>query len=403
MRQQADPQGAVAPELDVSVVRDEEGFTELEEAWSSLLDQCEASIFSSWQWLYPWHQRPGGKRRPFLLCARDRMTRTLHGLLPLYLEVRHGAGRRYRRLGLLGDDGVGSDHLGPLVRRGVEEEALAALAQGLLLHQDEWDLLELLDVDTDSPSTRMLVEQLRSAGLGVHFEERNECPFELLEPELTFERFLTRTRRAENFLRRRRWLERQPGFRIERAESDAEVQQALSSFFRLHGLRWQERSQLNTPEAQAFHREAAARLARRGRLRLYTLWVEGMAVASVHTLRHGGTFSYYNAGYDPAWQHKSTGLVLVGTTFQDAIAEGYREYDFLRGTEPYKLDWTSQVRRTARIQMWRPGSSGAWVARAERLRRETHRALRAVLPARAMDALRWIRSPALRSNTRPLE
>ncbi len=133
MRQPVDLQRAVAPGLDVSVVRDDAGFAGLEEAWNELLDQSEASIFSSWQWLRPWHQRPGGNRRPFLLCARDRRTRRLHGLLPLYLEVRHGAGRRYRRLGLLGDEGVGSDHLGPLVRRGVEEKALAALTQGLLL------------------------------------------------------------------------------------------------------------------------------------------------------------------------------------------------------------------------------------------------------------------------------
>ncbi|MFL5343837.1 MAG: GNAT family N-acetyltransferase [Hyalangium sp.] len=401
MRQQVDLQRTVAPGLDVRVVRDEAGFAALEEAWSELLDQSAASIFSSWQWLHPWQQRPGGSRQPFLICARDRMTRRLHGLLPLYLEVQHGAGRRYRRLGLLGDEGVGSDHLGPLVRQGEEEKALAALTQGLLSHQEEWDLLELLDVDTDSPSTRALVEQLRSAGLGVRFEERNECPFEPFEPGLTFERFLARTRRADNFLRRRRWLERQPGFRIERAESSEEVQQALSSFFRLHELRWQGHSQLNTPEAQAFHREAAARLAQRGQLRLYTLWVEGAAVASVHALRHGGTFSYYNAGYDPAWQSKSVGLVLVGTTFQDAIAEGHREYDFLRGTEPYKLEWTTQVRRTARIQIWRPGGPGAWVAHAERLGQQTRRVLRSVLPARALSALRRIRSSALRSDTRP--
>ncbi len=379
--------------LETEVVRDEAGFTALRDAWDPLMEESQASVFSAWEWLHPWLRLPG-ERRPFLLLVRERM-RGLVGLLPLYLQTRRAYGVRYRRLGLMGDERVGSDHLGALLRRGVEGEALCALVDNLLLHRTEWDVLELLDVDADSPSLHVLLEHLRRAGLGVSVQERCECPHEVFEPGLTFERFLARTQRAENYLRRRRWLERQAGYRLERTESGEGVQRALSTFFRLHALRWGDASPLNAPEVQAFHREAATGLAERGRLRLYTLWVGENAVASVYGLRHGGTFSYYNAGTDPAWRNKSVGLVLVGATFEDALTEGAREYDFLRGTEPYKAEWTTRVRKTLAVRVWQPGGPGAWVTHAERLERETRRRLKSMLPEKALAELRRLRKAAV--------
>ncbi|XXF79962.1 GNAT family N-acetyltransferase [Myxococcaceae bacterium GXIMD 01537] len=371
---------------ELDVVRDVEGFAALQEEWDALLEASGASVFSSWQWLYPWWELAGAGRRPFLVRVRER-TNGLIGLLPLYLEERRGFGVRYRRLGLLGDEHVGSDHLGPLVRRGVEREVLAALAHGLLRHRSEWDVLELLDVDSEEPILHGLLGHLEVAGLGVEFDARCDCPYESFEPGLTFEALLERTPRAENYLRRRRWLARQPGFRIERTERGEGLQDALSAFFRLHALRWGSASRLNTPEVERFHRRAVAALAERGRVCLYTLWVGGSAVASVYALRHGGTFSYYNAGYEPSWSPRSVGLVLVGETFQDALAGGFREYDFLRGTEPYKAEWTAQVRKTVAARVWH-GLPGTLICHAGRLERRARERLKALLPARALDELR---------------
>lgn len=388
MLQESELREAAAERLEVGVVRGEQGFTALQEAWSELLEHSQASVFSSWQWLHAWYRRLGGSRRPFILCARSQ-AQGLVGLLPLYVEQRCGHGLRYRHLGLLGDEGVGSDHLGPVVRQGAEPQAVAALARGLLQHRAEWDLLELLEVDEDSLSVRELVAQLCRAGLGLRSEERYECPYEPFEPGLTFERLLMRTQRADNFRRRRRWLERQPGFKLERARAGEEVQRALDTFFRLHAMRWQGRSGVNRVES--FHREAAAGLAERGWLRVYNLWVGETPVASVYGLVHAGTFSYYNAGYDPAWRDKSVGLVLVGMTFQEALAEGCREYDFLRGMEPYKSDWTTRTRRTVGLRLWHPWGAGAWVAHTERLARQARQRLREVLPERVVELLRQAR------------
>jgi CelD/BcsL family acetyltransferase involved in cellulose biosynthesis len=83
--------------------------------------------------------------------------------------------------------------------------------------------------------------------------------------------------------------------------------------------------------------------------------------------------------------------VLLGATFQDAIAEGFREYDFLRGTEPYKQDWTTRVRRTIGVRAWWRDGPGAWDTRARQLDRGAREALRSALPPALLDGLRRLR------------
>ena len=114
------------------------------------------------------------------------------------------------------------------------------------------------------------------------------------------------------------------------------------SFLRLHRLRWAaEGGSAGIPPGpvEAFHREVAPLLAARGWLRLYVLHAGGAAIAAVYGIEVGRRFYYYQSGYDPAWAPRSPGLVLVGRTVEDAYARGLTDYDFLRGSEPYKLEW----------------------------------------------------------------
>src|SRR6266542_5492495 len=63
-----------------------------------------------------------------------------------------------------------------------------------------------------------------------------------------------------SYLRRRRWLEKQPGFAIGVAETPAEVPEAMEDFLRLHHLRWDaEGGSAGIPRGlvEDFHRDVA--------------------------------------------------------------------------------------------------------------------------------------------------
>jgi CelD/BcsL family acetyltransferase involved in cellulose biosynthesis len=47
----------------------------------------------------------------------------------------------------------------------------------------------------------------------------------------------------------------------------------------------------------------------------------------------------YIGGFDPAVPHPGLGAMMVGHAIRRALGDGLREFDFLRGREPYKYAW----------------------------------------------------------------
>lgn len=56
-----------------------------------------------------------------------------------------------------------------------------------------------------------------------------------------------------------------------------------------------------------------------------------------------GTFGLYLIGHDPAYDRYSPGKGLIGLMVRDAIAGGYREFDFLRGGEAFKQSYADRA------------------------------------------------------------
>lgn len=369
-------------------------FAELRAEWGELMDDSDAGVFNSWEWLYPWYRRIGADRALHILTAREAEgggEGRLVGLMPLCLDRRRVMGRVLRRLAFLGETEVGSDYLDVVARRGYEEPVTREFARALRDFSDEWDVLDLLDMDAQSPTVRILQEVFEGETSVVEISERSVCPYETFTTGEPWEAFQRRTKRYDNYVRRKKWLQKQQGYRIEVTRAPGQVAGPLSEFMRLHALRWAKEggSQgITSPDVEAFHRDATELLAQRGQLRLYTMLVGGKAVASVYGIVQRDKFMYYQSGRDPEWQRRSVGLVLIGETFKESIDAGLREYDFLQGLESYKLDWATKVHRTVGVRQYKRGGMGAWLTRSERALRTTRRLLKNVLPIKVVDAVR---------------
>lgn len=370
------------------VERTWQGFAAMRSEWSELIGDSDAGIFNSWEWLFPWYTRIAADRGLHILTARD--GGRLVGVMPLCIERRGAMGRALRRLSFLGETEVGSDYLDVVARRGYEAVARTFIER-LRDSSPEWDVLDLVDMASESRTVRMLQEVFGGGEFVVEKSEGEICPGETFVPGESAEDFLRRTRRYDNYVRRRKWLQKQPGYRIEVTTEPGEVAGPLSEFMRLHALRWAEdggSQGITGPDVEAFHRDAAQYLAERGQLRLYTMMVSDRAVASVYGIVHGDTFIYYQSGRDPEWQSKSVGMVLVGETFRESIETGLRRYDFLRGLEPYKADWVTQERKTIGVRVYKRGGKGALLTQNERATMAARRILKRALPDKVVQMLR---------------
>lgn len=337
---------------------DENVFAALREEWRGLFaaaagvasaadgNGANLSPFLSWEWLSTWYKWFGEIRyKPFVLKAYAGENR-LVGLLPLCREEKSIFGMRLRRLTLMGEKQGGADYLDLIAARPEDKTEILQAIIEFLKKENDFDWICLESVANDSTTA----EWLRNIGrrcdgenqpLRLVAEKTAICPrIDLASGD--WEAILKKSRRASNFKRRFKQLEKTPGFEFRTIVAPSEVGAAFERFYHLHERRWAADggSELSGhPRLAAFQRDLISRLSATGLLRFDELWADGHCRASVYGLDDGRTFYYYNSGYDLEWASRSVGLVLIGLSVKHAIARGVRRYDFLRGDENYKFDW----------------------------------------------------------------
>jgi CelD/BcsL family acetyltransferase involved in cellulose biosynthesis len=352
-------------------------------AWTELEDaQHPGAAFRSWAWSSAWWNSFASGKELLVLLARERGQ--LLGLLPLFCDRTIIGGRR---VALLGEGIVGSDYLGCLAQPGARERVAHAFAAWLAaLDCDELALDGLLPGD---PLLTALAAALGPARVTV--EDRYRCPHLRLAGDFATYLGALPDGTGAQWRRRRRWLEKRPGFAITELSAPDAVVAGLDTLFALHHQRWSGdggSAAIDSPAVEAFHRHAARRLTERGWSRLYLLSVEGAARAALYGFRHGDRFAFYQAGYDPDWRQRSVGTVLLGCLIERCFSDGVAEFDFLRGCESYKLNWANGWRHTVRLRAPGPSLRARLRHRGRAGARSLYEGAKGALPA---PALAWAR------------
>jgi CelD/BcsL family acetyltransferase involved in cellulose biosynthesis len=93
-----------------------------------------------------------------------------------------------------------------------------------------------------------------------------------------------------------------------------------------------------------FHRAFAERMAARGRLRMWTLDVDGTPGAALYGWRLGGRVFAYMQAFDRRLEPYGVGIRLLAHAIEDTFADGADRFDMLRGEERHKRRFAVDVR-----------------------------------------------------------
>ncbi|GEJ58212.1 GNAT family N-acetyltransferase [Anaeromyxobacter diazotrophicus] len=307
-------------------------------AWEELWARAPgATPFSSPAWLLPWceHLATGPPRALLAWRGRD-----LAALLPVF-TYRDGAARV---LGLLG--GGVSDYQDLVAEDGAAAEAaLGWLADRQGAAFDRCDLRAL-------PRSSLLLPAAEAAPLAAARAEDDLCSVLALPSRAAG---LAAAGVSPGLLAGARYQLRRLGrdgdVAFVRADA-ASLPDLLADLFRLHRARWASRGRpglLASGRLEAFHAAAARGLLAAGVLRLHALRLAGRTLGVLHGFTARGRAYAYLTGFAPEAAPRSPGSVLFAHAAEEAIAEGARELDFLRGREPYKRRWGAQPRTTWRL------------------------------------------------------
>lgn len=137
--------------------------------------------------------------------------------------------------------------------------------------------------------------------------------------------------------RRRRRLE-DTGARIRLVDGVDEIGPALDAFVELHDARWRDRGGSNAliPGLRGMLAEATDALLPSGRLRIFTLEIEGRAIAVNILLAAGEEVSGWSSGFDVDWYRYSPSIQLALAAIGDAIERGEGRLCLGPGETDYK-------------------------------------------------------------------
>ncbi|NCO50549.1 MAG: GNAT family N-acetyltransferase [Deltaproteobacteria bacterium] len=125
-------------------------------------------------------------------------------------------------------------------------------------------------------------------------------------------------------------------------------------FFSLHLERKSEQQQestFNDQQLLIFIQKIVNKFHENGWLYFYILTVKQEPIAAILCFFYKGIFSFYQQGHNPSWAVYSPGRQITAYAVQQAILNGAREFEFLRGDEPYKYNWTDKIHNDICIAM----------------------------------------------------
>ena len=372
------------------IITDDGGLAPLARQWDALLDESPQRVYflrAGWNQLWWQTFRPPGAEL-FLITVRDDGGR-LAGLAPFYLRSRRTVGIPHvRELRFIGTGVfVQTGELLDLIARRGEEVQVAEAIAALLLQSSAWDRLCLNEI----PSTSLVLPLLRAAlDPGVVIQAASRAHF--IRTTGDWESVLGNLSRStrKNLLYETRRLFKLHVCEFRRVASDDELESAMEALVRLHQARWNARGEPGSfalPGFESFLREAARTSLHDGRLRMWTLDVDGQTAAALIGLYDNGVVHYFQAGFDPELARLSIGRVMLGLCIGDCVADPLvREFDFMGGGNAYKDRWTQTSRETVTLICLRTGVRALAYAGIHRMTRLSKSLLKATLPAALRQA-----------------
>ena len=338
--------------MKIDLIQDPEQFQNLHQAWNHLLSNSASDVpFLRHEYLTSWWKTRGGGEwsdgELVILTGRDSQGE-LQGIAPLFLH--EGS------LLLLGSVEI-SDFLDLIVPR----EHLAPFVTSLmdfLKGEDapNWQKIDFWNLLEESPTLPVLEEAAREHSWD--FQSSRLLPAPWLELPSSWELYLEglehryrreierKIRRAENYFLPVDWYV---------VDDPDQLDQEITAFLELMNYH---------PEKADFLTETMASQMRLAVHQAYEQgWVQ-LAFLTVGDLKAAGYLNFdfrdriwiYNSGLNPMFENLSPGWVLLAYLIRQAIEDGKKAVDFMRGDESYKYHFGGSDRFIARVEITRSPS-----------------------------------------------
>jgi CelD/BcsL family acetyltransferase involved in cellulose biosynthesis len=320
--------------------------------------------FARWAWIQSWWEEFGAASRLAVVLVRDQAGH-LVGAGPWFKTISRTG---IRQLRVIGSGATCADYVGVLAAAPRHHHVGRALA-AWLSHPDRWrrqlgriDRIDLEGHAADDVAVEAFVADLALSGFLV---QRFELPSTWVCPlPRDWEAFVAQL--SKSFRRKARAAAKQmaqPNVVIQSVSQPEQLADTWPTFVDLHQQRRRHLGQRGCFADCRFERflhAATNRLMAEGRALLISAIVDDEPLSTNLVFRAGTSRMMYQSGIDCRRLALRGGHLLTAAAIRQAIDEECTAFDFLRGDEPYKADWSGQPQRLLKTQLVPPWWSARW-------------------------------------------
>ena len=171
-----------------------------------------------------------------------------------------------------------------------------------------------------------------------------ECPYlDLTDPQL-----VRGVLAKQEYAVKARRLDRLGGVGLRMLHGDEAVGAPLNDFVRMHRTQWEGEAAVGgfeDPAVERFFRGITECPALSQQVVLFVLTLDGTAIAYYFCFIKGAVCYDYRTSYDVTLRKLSPGALLLRAMVDLLAAEGFAEFDFMRGAYAYKKRFASGIRQ----------------------------------------------------------
>jgi CelD/BcsL family acetyltransferase involved in cellulose biosynthesis len=323
--------------LRIREINDYDEALELQEQWNEVLDRSrDKNIFLTWEWLSTWWRHYGKKRRLVILLAHE--GERIAAIAPLMHSVYRLSGLRLRKIEFF------AEHID--YRNFILAEKKAECLRLFLRHLNtlDWDSLEFRDIP-ESAESLTLLRKIYGNEHTLNELVSSKCPHLPLPASWNVLAKHLSGNMRRNLRRRMKRLKENCTVAFTRQDEIDSLRQDMKTFFSLHQKRWASKGLRGSfgrdPKFREFLLDVARCFAEKKWLNLSFLTANDEPISAALCFEYNKVLYYYHPGFDPEYAKYGVGNLLIMCLMQDAIQRDLNEFDFLKGDEAYKNDWTS--------------------------------------------------------------
>ncbi|MBA4369494.1 MAG: hypothetical protein C0403_17850 [Desulfobacterium sp.] len=330
--------------MKIDILTNLEQIDHIKKDWDSIYEKDEnASFFLSWPWVRSWCEVT--PFRWIVLTAQKESSTSPVAFLPLGFRT-HKVNRFFSSTDFVSSGSAWADHSGFVCIPDESDAALSAFAL-FLKKKIRWDSLSLNEIS--DPRFVFFTNLFQSRNFQIKTLKQTECPYiELPETwdQYCLETISKRAHKDINYYVRR--IKRDIDFRSTSITKD-NLKDSIEILLSLYEKRRQPQYRLMVDR----FREILTRSFQNNFLWLNVLWdgVKPIAACSAFLDRKNSTFVGCNTGFDENYSKLRPGTVIFSESVKYAIENGFKYYDFGRGTEEYKYTFGAKDRFNSNTQI----------------------------------------------------